>query len=246
MSTRPLPPTDRDYALALRRLKSARVPVLIGGAWAVEHYVALGRATLDLDLMLQASDLIDATAALTEAGGSIVGGSEIRTRVKVGGADLDLVHHFARGELAVDQGWFDRSRIGRLFGLPVRFAAPEDLIWSKLFIAARHRFDGSDVVHLLRATSATLDWNRLKVALAEYPELLLGYLSLFAYCYPADEGVIPRTLLNDLLATLERNVEPTMPKVCRGSLIDHASFDFDYLARGLVEPEVAKTIPSDV
>ena len=40
-----------------------------------------------------------------------------------------------------------------MFGQPVRVIGPEDLVWAKLFVLDRERFDGADIAHVLRATA---------------------------------------------------------------------------------------------
>jgi hypothetical protein len=99
-------------------------------------------------------------------------------------------------------------------------AAPADLIWSKAFIAARQRFDGADIVHLLRAAAEHLDWEHLLAAFRPYPELLLAYLNLFQYCYPTAASALP----NDVgcaLRARSRRPEPDDPShPFRGPLLD--------------------------
>lgn len=224
-----------DYANVLRKLRTEKVPFVVGGAWAVEHYVALGRATLDLDLMLDEAELERATKVLADEGVLFVDDSAIQRRVALRGAEVDLVHHLAQGGNSVDHEWYDRGRIGKLFGASTLFAAPEELIWSKAFIAARTRFDGADVVHLLRATHRSLDWGRLRGRFGAYPELLLAHLSLFVYCYPSEREPFPRWLVDELLGRLETASEPSPALACLGPLLDRASFDFDLLAKGFVD-----------
>ncbi len=230
----------RSYARALRTLQAGPIPFVVGGAWAVEHYVRLGRATLDLDLMLQPADADRAGDLLVEAGARVVERDVLQVRLLLHSAEIDLVHHLARGGLAVDAGWYQRGRVGRVADVATLVAAPEDLLWSKAFVAARHRFDGADVVHLLRATGPTLDWVHLRDAFAPYPPLLLAYLNLFAFCYPSEREVVPAWLWDELLANLETPAKPAESDVCRGTLLDHASFEFDLIARGFVD---ARAIP---
>lgn len=79
----------------------ARVPFVVGGAWAVEHYVRLGRATLDLDLMIDPDVLDDAVRAFSGVGGRVLDREKMQTQMSLRSAEIDLVHHFAQGEYAV-------------------------------------------------------------------------------------------------------------------------------------------------
>lgn len=233
MAFAPNDTVKRGYALALRRLTAVQVPYVVGGAWGVEHYVPLGRATQDLDVMLDPRDVDRALATLAEAGAKVLDRDLIQVRVRLVSAEIDLVHHFAQGAYAVDRHWHRRGVPGQPFGVATLVAAPADLIWTKVFIAARHRFDGADVVHLIRATRQLLDWKHLRAVLAPYPRLLLAYLNLFGFCYPDDRDAVPGWLWDDLQADLELPDESGLPHVCRGTLLDHTSFTFDLAAKGL-------------
>ena len=54
-----------------------------------------------------------------------------------------------------------RRRRANVLGVPVRLCPAEEMIWSKAFIQERERFDGADVLHLLRELGPSLDWPRL-------------------------------------------------------------------------------------
>jgi hypothetical protein len=230
-----LDPFRREYRQALRTFASARVPIVIGGAWAVEHYARLGRATLDLDLMVPPDDVERAQAALVDSGARVL--AEDRDQVRIGLADgeIDLVHHIAQGEYAVGAVWQQHAVPSRLLGIASLVAAPEELVWSKVFVAARHRFDGADVVHLLQATGRTFDWSRLQSYLADYPELLLGFLTLFAFAYPSKRDLVPRCLWDELIARYRAPTAANVAPVCRGMLLDSHSFEFDLLAKGFAD-----------
>lgn len=222
----------REYQLALRALAASKVPFVVGGAWAVDHYTPLARLTFDLDLMIEPSQLDAAIQALSQHGARWLARDVLQVRMALGGAEIDLVHHLVQGECAVDRTWYQHALPGYVFDVATVFAAPAELIWSKAFIASRHRFDGADIVHLIRATRRTLDWQRLYRRLKPYPELLLAYLNLFEFCYPGEREVIPAWLWKALFADLQAAPAPTGPKICRGRLIDSTSFVFDIVAKG--------------
>lgn len=222
----------REYQLGLRALLAAKVPFVVGGAWAIDHYLPLGRLTLDLDLMIEPDQIDPAVQTLSRYGARLLGRDVLQVCLTLGGVEIDLVHHFAQGEYAVDRTWYQNALPGYVFDVATVFAAPAELIWSKAFIASRHRFDGADIVHLIRATRRTLDWNRLYLHLKPYPELLLAYLHLFEFCYPGERAMIPDWLWTTLLADLAAAPEPTVPGLCRGRLIDSTSFIFDVVRKG--------------
>ncbi|HVC32132.1 MAG TPA: nucleotidyltransferase family protein [Chloroflexota bacterium] len=221
-----------QYQVALRALTGTGVPFVVGGGWAVEHYIPLGRPTLDLDLLVVPANVDRAVQALYQHGARLQGRDVMQVQLALGDAEIDLIHHFAQGEYAIDPSWHQHALPAYIFDVAALFASPADLIWSKVFVASRHRFDGSDVVHLIRATDETMDWQRLAAHLKPYPELLLAYLNLFEFCYPGERGAVPAWLWNDLLAKLEVPEEPGGPRICRGPLLDSTSFIFDGVARG--------------
>src|SRR5579885_755760 len=126
-------PIKREYQLALRVMMAAHVPFVVGGAWAVEHYVPLGRATLDLDLMVEPSVVGRGVQALCQHGARLLGRDTMQARLSLAGAEIDLVHHVAQDEYAVDESWRQHALPGYVFDIATLFAAPADLIWSKVF-----------------------------------------------------------------------------------------------------------------
>lgn len=229
----------RTYAQVLRKLDGAKVPYVVGGAWAIEHYTPIERPSPDLDLMIEPAQVEKAVNAIAEMGGKQIDDGSMIAHIQIPGGEVNLVHHIAQGEYPVDRAWMQRGVPARLFGEAVLVAAPEYLIWSKTFIAARHRFDGADIMHLLRATHQQFDWHELQRLLAPYPELLAAYLNLFAFVYPDLRDNVPtwlwESLWNDFLAPFE----PTEPKITRGPLIDSHSFEFDIVAKGFLDSRQA-------
>lgn len=226
---------ERTYAQVLRKLGDAKVPYVVGGAWAMEHYTPLDRPSPDLDLMIGPAELQKAIAAVVGMGGKLIDNGAMLARLQVPGGEVDLVHHIAQGEYPVDQRWVQRGVPARLFGEATLVAAPEYLIWSKAFIAARHRFDGADIMHLLRATHQHFDWKELQSLLAPYPELLAAYLNLFAFVYPDLRSSVPDWLWESTWTSFRTPVEPSEPKITRGPLIDSHSFEFDIVAKGFLD-----------
>ena len=60
----------------------------------------------------------------------------------------------------------------------------EEMIWSKAFLMERERFDGADVLHLMRARQKEINWPRLLSRFGEHWRVLLSHLVLFPYVYP--------------------------------------------------------------
>jgi hypothetical protein len=109
----------------------------------------------------------------------------------------------------------------------VRVLAPEELIASKLFVAFRERFDGSDIAHVIYAAGDRMDWQRLLNLVGDHWGVLLWSLVLFHYVYPSSEAV-PKWIWAELLAKLHGELEsPNSEAPFRGSLIDERMFAID-------------------
>jgi hypothetical protein len=185
--------------------------------------------------MVPPDDVDRAQTALVDSGARVLEEDRDQVRIALVDGEIDLVHHIAQGEHAVGPVWQQHAVPSRLLGIASLVAAPEELVWSKVFVAARHRFDGADIVHLLQATGRTFDWSRLQSHLRDYPELLLGFLTLFGFAYPSKRDLVPRWLWDELIAQYRVPTPANAAPVCRGTLLDSHSFEFDLLAKGFAD-----------
>lgn len=216
-------PADPDavacYRDALRALKRAGVPVLVGGAYAFARHAGIARHTKDFDLFLRAADVSRALDALAAAG--------YRTEVTYahwlakafrGDYFIDLIHSSGNGVAPVDDEWFAHASDGVLFGVPARLVPAEEMIWQKAFIMERDRFDGADINHLLRACGDRLDWDRLLERFGRNWPVLYAHLVLFGFAYPAEAGRVPAWVMDEL-ADRRAAARPRGGRVCRGTLL---------------------------
>jgi hypothetical protein len=214
---------------ALRALAASNVPFLVAGAYAFFEYTGIFRDTKDLDLFLERSALDDAFRILEDAG--------FRTEMSdpgwIGKAwrgpwFVDLIFSSGNGVAVVDRLWFEHARPGRVMGVPVLLAPPEEMIWSKSFVLERERYDGADVNHLLRAAGDVLDWDRLLRRFDRYWEVLLSHLLLFRFAYPGERSKVPDDVLRTLLGRLEEELGTDHPRaICRGNLISRVQYRHD-------------------
>jgi hypothetical protein len=112
------------------------------------------------------------------------------------------------------------------------------MIWSKAFIMERERFDGADVIHLLRARAEDLDWPRLLARFDGQWRVLLSHLVLFGFVYPAERTRIPATVMRELMAQLEPELERAAPdeQVCQGTMLSRAQYRIDIQQWGYRDP----------
>jgi hypothetical protein len=123
--------------------------------------------------------------------------------------------------------------------MPVRLISIEDLIASKAFIAFRDRFDGADVVHLMRCAAGRIDWERVLAVLGErHRVLLLWHLILFDYVYPGHAGTLPGELIRRIVDERAAAWAGAAPpeEIFRGSLLDHRAFAIDVADWGYPDP----------
>jgi hypothetical protein len=224
------PETQAFYCRAMDVLAEARVPFLVGGAYALARYTGMSRHTKDFDVFLRPADCQPALAAFARHG--------YRTELtfphwlaKVYGEEdfIDLIFSSGNGLVRVDDGWFTNAVAGVVLDRQVRLCPVEEIIWSKAFVMERERYDGADIMHLLRGRAADLDWSRLIDRFGEHWRLLLSYVILFGYVYPAERMHVPADVLERLLERLEdEQTELPLPeRVCRGTLLSRSQYLMD-------------------
>jgi hypothetical protein len=222
-------PRRAFYLDVLRTLTHERVPFVVGGAFAVTHYCGLRRPTKDLDLFIREADWAAASAALTSIGMEAflpfphwLGKARRHPHV------VDLIFNSGNGLARVDDLWMTRAPRGEVFGVPVPICPPEEMIWTKAFVMERERFDGADVLHLLRAVGRSIDWAHLRGRFGSSWRVLLAHLVLYNFVYPGETETIPQGVMVELLERLANDVPgPNDRRLCRGTLVSRAQYLVD-------------------
>jgi hypothetical protein len=220
--------TDRTcafYVDAVDLLRESGIPFLVGGAFAYARYSGIHRETKDLDLFLRRADIPRTLALFEHAGyraelkfphwlGKVYGGERF----------IDLIFSSGNGLARVDDLWFEHAVEHDILGRRLRLCPPEEMIWSKAFIQERERFDGADVLHLIRALGPTLDWDRLLMRFDDHWPVLLSHLVLFQFAYPNRRHAVPPWVIDELTQRfVELPVKPHV-KVCRGTLLSREQY----------------------
>lgn len=213
----------KAFQAALRAMNSSGIPYSVGGAFALHWYSGFWRVAKDLDLFVLPEHVGWGMGVLEAAG--------FTTRIRhaqwlaqglLEEHQVDLVFGMGNWLEYVDRRYVHDARPAIILGVRSKVAPPEELIYSKSFVASRERYDAADVFHLLVAMRGKLDWQRILGRFGEHWEVLLSHLVMFQYVYPSHRRFIPPVVLDELLARFHRTRrEPwTGGKLCRGFLLD--------------------------
>ncbi|MBY0524400.1 MAG: nucleotidyltransferase family protein [Gemmataceae bacterium] len=224
------PETRRFYLHVLDVLEAAAVPCLVGGAYALACYTGIVRHTKDFDIFVRPGDCQRALDALAAQGYSTeLTFSHWLGKALHGDDVVDLIFSSGNGVVEVDDAWFEHAVDSEVLGRPARLCPAEEIIWSKAFVMERERYDGADIAHLIRARASDLDWTRLLRRFDRHWRLLLVYLILFGYTYPAERSRIPAWVLQELFVRFQQ--EPcsaaVADPVCQGTLLSRAQYLVD-------------------
>ncbi len=245
---RPRLPAEQGsvYREALRILNQSGIKYAVGAAFARYVYTSIWRQTKDLDVFLRPEDLRAALDAFEQAGFH----TEVKDKTWLAkawkdGSFLDLIFGTGHGQIPIDDRAFEGIVEGKVVGIPTYLIPIEEMIASAAYVAGRNRFDGPEVVHLIRSAEGKLDWERILERLGENRELLLWHLILFDFVYPGHASYLPKALMARMFEELQERWKKRNrnPKAFRGTLLDPFSYtvdveDWGYEDRRTQEPLV--------
>jgi hypothetical protein len=231
----------RRYRRALVALARAGIPHVVGGAYAMERYTGIARWTKDLDIFILPRDVEGALERLRAAGFETeVPYPHWLAKAYAARDFVDLIFSSGNGIAQVDDEWIQHGTPDTVLGVPVRLCPPEEMIWSKAFVAERERYDGADIAHLIRAGHDDLDWERLLRRFGERWRLLLSHLVLFEFVYPSEPAPRARALARRLARRLAEESDPTDEvSVCQGTLLSRAQYLPDITLWGYADARLA-------
>jgi hypothetical protein len=227
------------YRQAFELMQGAKIPFLLGGAYALGHFTGITRHTKDLDLFIRPQHL-DQTLEVFAAAGyrTEVLFSHWLGKVYHGQDFVDIIFSSGNGICTVDHAWFEHAASGEVLGADVLLIPVEEMIWQKAFIMERERFDGADINHLIRACGRHLDWDRLVVRFGVHWRVLLAHLILFGFVYPDDRDSVPAGILNGLSARLHERPDGD-GHACMGPLLSRMQYLADVEEWGYDDPRLA-------
>ena len=215
------------YRSVMHTLKEGGVDFLVGGAFAFARYTEIYRMTKDFDIFVRREDCQRAMEVLQAEGfrADLTFPHWLAKAFK--GEDfVDLIYGSGNGTAPVDDRWFEHAVDAELLGVPIRLVPAEEMIWQKAFIMERERYDGADVMHLLRARAEQLDWRRLVERFGERWRVLLIYLVQFGFVYPTERTRVPSHIVEELLDRLRPELDRPEEgeRVCQGTVISRGQY----------------------
>lgn len=231
-ATHSLTETAPFYKEALVQLHESGAAFLLGGAFAFYQHTGIYRDTKDLDIFCKSSEypkILKHFAALgyrTEL-------TDVRWLAKVFSEDgyfIDIIFDTVNNICRVDDSWYHYAYEGEFLGIKVQLLSPEELIWCKIYVQNRERYDGADVNHLILKCGKEMDWHRLLLRMEPHWHLLLAQVLLFQFVYPSDyREIIPCWLFDILMDRAKEQYELPSPleRVCLGPVIDQTQYEVD-------------------
>lgn len=231
------PEQEQLFREVLELLNDSGVPYVVSGAFALREHTGICRDTKDLDVFLPPTHVEAAMRFLGKEGFECQVADPVwLAKAHRGDFFVDLITGMSTGVISVDQSWIDRATPSKIFNIPVKVLAPEELIASKLFVTRRERFDGADIAHVIYGTRGQMDWERVLELAGENWQVLLWHLVLFQYAYPAHSDFVPQRIWTHLLNKFQEAVSnPDRKAPFRGSLIDPLMFAIDVNEWGMAD-----------
>lgn len=219
------------YKEALGLLNESGVPYMLGGAFAMFHYTGIYRDTKDLDIFCKPSDY-PRILKFFEQHGFKIELHDVRWIAKIfkGEYFIDVIFDTVNNICRVDDTWLDRAPEMTFAGVKTRVLPAEELIWCKIYVQNRERFDGADVNHVMMKKGKDIDWKHLLMRLDQHWHLLLAQIIIFQFVYPTDyHDIIPKWLFDELMARAHEQYDlpPAVERVCRGPIIDQTQYSID-------------------
>lgn len=224
-----VPEEARLFHEWLKIMRRTNVPYALGGAYAQYAFTGVWRDSKDMDVFVRPQDVRALLDAFAEAGYD----TELRdahwlAKIHSPPHLLDIlfaVRHMTR--LRISDEWLRTSVAARFLDVPTRILRPEEIIATKAYIANRDRFDGADILHLIRALQGEVDWRRLVDLLEGDEEIVLWHLVLFAFVYPMHREWLPRELMRRAFERIQSTPALLTARTFRGAVLDPVSFRVD-------------------
>jgi len=226
------------YAAAIGELLDTGIPFMVAGTFAVAAYTGISRATKDFDIFCKAGDWPRLLSHFKSRDYTVsVEDERWLGKVNRGLIFFDVIFASSNGTTPVSDLWFEHAWESNVLGHKVRLVGPTELVWSKLFIQNRNRYDGADVAHLILRAHEKIDWKRLLQHMEVHWEVLLIHLLNFRFIYPSERERVPAWLMEELLDRLshQRQLPPPQARICRGRMFSSKDYEIDVREWGFAD-----------
>ena len=192
--------TDEEwsiYATAMQAARQAKIPFMVGGAFALGVYTGRFRPTKDVDLLIMPKDRDAMIDAITKAGFKDYYDQQHYDRGWIYRSTrdnyiVDVIWRMANRRADVDELWFDNAPSVSVRDVVFKIVPPEELLWHKLYVLQRDRCDWPDVLNLLFAVGNKLDWKYLFDRMQNDLPLLGAVLNTFRWICPGKTRDLPK------------------------------------------------------
>jgi len=226
----PPPAAEAFYSEVLQLMARSDIPFLVSGTYALSSYTGIDRPTKDVDVFAKAGDALKMLSYCKDHGFDVEMVDERwLARITRGELFVDVIYNMPTVTTPVTDEWFAHAPKAELFGATVKLVPPTQFIWSKIFVADHHRYDGADVAHMILKCHEEIDWRQLLSHMELYWEVLLMALLNFRFVYPSERDLIPTWLMDELLERLRDQADVKGPsrKVCRGRVFSPRDYAID-------------------
>lgn len=190
------------YKAVIQEAQRRGAPFAVGGGLAAMTYAGQWRDTKDLDLYILRRDRDELIGATKDLGLHDYYEKQPYDREWIyrsynGDCIIDLMWAMANQRAQVDESWFQGAQV-ETDGVRFRLLAPEEALWSKLYVLQRDRSDWPDILNLLYGVGPEINYRRVLCNLGSDAPLLAGVLVLFAWLCPARALQFPDWLWKEL------------------------------------------------
>jgi hypothetical protein len=190
------------YRSVIAAASANNIPFAIGGALAALTYIGGWRNTKDLDIYAQGRDRDRLIQILSQLG--LQDYYEVQSydrrwiyRAHRGDIIVDVIWAMANQRSQVDQRWLEGPEI-EVDGERFRLLAPEEVIWSKLYVLQHDRSDWPDCLNVLYGVGDQLDWSKLISNVGSDLPLLSALVAVFSWIAPKRAHEFPPAVWDQL------------------------------------------------